>query len=88
MNDKDSNSLADLQSRLWERAENAYCDMIRLARRDESLGWEVKVKLGEFGRKELDAHCKGGELLGRHRALAEACREINEILKANREDET
>jgi hypothetical protein len=24
-----------------------------------------------------------GELLGRHRALAEACREIDEVLKAN-----
>lgn len=75
--------LADLRSRLWARCENAYCDMIAVARRDESLGWEIKVERGEFGRKELDSHTKMGELLGRHRALAEACREIDEVLKAN-----
>ena len=75
--------LADLRSRLWARCENAYCDMISVARRDESLGWEIKVERGEFGRKELDSHSKMGELLGRHRALAEACREIDEVLKAN-----
>jgi len=77
--------LADLRSRLWARCENAYCDMISVARRDESLGWEIKVERGEFGRKELDSHSKMGELLGRHRALAEACREIDEVLKANAE---
>jgi len=78
--------LADLRSRLLARADNAYCEMISVARRDESLGWEIKVERGEFGRKELDAHCKAGELLGRHRALAEACREIDEVLKANSND--
>ena len=77
--------LADLRSRLWARCENAYCDMTAVARRDESLGWEIKVERGEFGRKELDSHTKMGELLGRHRALAEACREIDEVLKANAE---
>ena len=75
--------LADLRSRLWARCENAYCDMISVARRDESLGWEIKVERGEFGRKELDSHTKMGELLGRHRALAEACREIDDVVKAN-----
>ena len=75
--------LADLRSRLWARCENAYCDRTGVARRDESLGWEIKVERGEFGRKELDSHAKMGELLGRHRALAEACREIDEVLKAN-----
>ena len=75
--------LADLRSRLWARCNNAYCDMISVARRDESLGWEIKVERGEFGRKELNSHTKMGELLGRHRALAEACREIDKVLKAN-----
>lgn len=36
---------------------------------------------GEFGRKELDSHCAMSEELGRHRALAEACREIDELIK-------
>lgn len=74
--------LADLRSRLWARHENAYCEMISVARRDESLGWEVKVEIGKFGRKELDSHCKAAELLGRHRAFAEACCEIDEVSKA------
>ncbi|MCG2680733.1 MAG: hypothetical protein L6455_12340, partial [Kiritimatiellae bacterium] len=73
--------LADLRAHLWARCENAYIEMISVARRDESLGWEIKVKRGEFGRKELDSHAKMGELLGRHRALAEACCEIDEVLK-------
>ena len=73
--------LVSLRERLWARSENAYCDMIGIARKDESLGWEIKVERGQFGRKELDAHCAGGEKLGRHRALAEACREIDELLK-------
>lgn len=78
--------LADLLSRLRARSENAYCDMISVARRDESLGWEIKVERGEFGRKELDSHVKMAELLGRYRALAEACREIDEVLQANAPD--
>lgn len=80
---KDSSTkeiLNALQGRLQARSENAYCDMIGIARRDESLGWEIKVERGEFGRKELDAHCAAAEKLGRHRALAEACLEIQEIL--------
>lgn len=74
-----STALLALRERLWARSENAYCDMLGIARKDESLGWEIKVERGEFGRKELDAHCAGGEKLGRHRALAEACREIDEL---------
>ena len=82
-----SKELLALRDRLMARAENAYCDMIALARKDESLGWEIKVERGQFGRKELDAHCAGGEKLGRHRALVEACREIDALLKeANDQD--
>jgi hypothetical protein len=80
---KSTHLLADLRSRLWARSENAYCEMISVARKDESLGWQAKVDRGEFGHNELTAHCRGAELLGRHRALAEACREIDDVLKAN-----
>lgn len=69
-----------IHSRLLARSMSAYCDMISVAKRDESLGWEIKVKRGEFGIKELDSHTKIGELLGRHRALVEACREIDKVL--------
>lgn len=72
--------LGDLRGRLIARCENVYCDMIGIARKDESLGWEIKVERGEFGRKELDAHCAAAEKLGRHRALAEVCRELEALL--------
>lgn len=75
--------LSDLRSRLWARSENAYINMISVARKDESLGWEIKVQRGEFGRNELDSHTKMGELLGRHRALAEVCHDIDEVFKTN-----
>ena len=74
-------ALLALRERLRARSENAYCDLITIARRDESLGWESKVERGEFGKKELDAHTASGEKLGRHRALAEVCREIDGLLK-------
>ena len=67
-------------SNLSARSENAYCDMISIARQDECLGWEIKVEYNKFGRKELDAHCKSAEMLGRHRALIEVCRELNTML--------
>lgn len=70
-----------LAARLRTRADNAYCDMINQARRDESLGWEIKVERGKFGRPELDSHVKCGEWLGRHRALHEAAKLVEEELK-------
>lgn len=74
--------ITDLLVRLRARADNAYVDMIGVARRDESLGWEIKVEKGLFGRAELEAHVKAGELLGRHRALHEAAKLIEEELKS------
>lgn len=70
-----------LIERLRARGDNAYCDMIGVARKDESLGWEIKVERGTFGRPELDAHVKAGELLGRHRALYEAAALVEDELK-------
>lgn len=72
--------LKKLRDSLMARAENAYCDMISIARKDESLGWKIKVERGEFGINELNAHVDGGEKLGRHRALVEACKDIDELL--------
>ena len=78
--------LIELRSMLMTRGDQAYCDMIALARKKESLGWEAKVACGKFGKAELDAHIVGGELLGRHRAMIEACREIDCLLRALREE--
>ena len=75
--------LLALSERLKARADNAYIDMISAARKDEALGWEIKVERGKFGRPELDAHCAIAEKLGRHRALMEAHNLLAEILRAN-----
>ncbi len=57
---------------LKEKSDKAYCDYIDQMRRPECLGYEHKLKNGSFGKAELDAHTHAGELLGRHRAFAEA----------------
>lgn len=57
---------------LKAKADNAYCDYIAQMRRSECLGFEQKLKEGKFGNKELEAHTRAGELLGKHRAYAAA----------------
>lgn len=65
---------------LKKKSDEAYIDMIHQARKKECLGLDAKLKCGEFGEAELNAHIKCGELLGRHVALSEARNMIfNEI---------
>lgn len=68
-------------NRLQARADNAYHQYLGQSAVNECLGWEMKVQKGEFGWAELEAHTKRGEFLGRHRALAEAVKLIEEELK-------
>ena len=75
----------DLLERLRARADNAYCDYIGQLRRDECLGWEIKVERGKFGEAEMKAHCAAAEKLGRHRALHEAANLLEEDLRSNAE---
>lgn len=72
--------LPDLLERLIARADNAYIDYINKCRREECLGWEVKVDRGKFGFKELQAHKDAAEQLGKHRALHEAVKMLKEAL--------
>ena len=74
-------TLESLSERLKARAENAYLEMLCCARKDEALGWEIKVERGEFSRMELDAHSAIAERLGRYRALMEAHILLAEALK-------
>ena len=74
-----------LLDRLQARADNAYCDYIGQERRDECLGWEIKVERGTFGEAELKAHRAAAEKLGRHRALQEAANLLHELLTPNAE---
>ncbi len=74
-----TNDLASLIERLQARADNAYCDYIAQSRKDECLGWEIKMERGVFGDAELKAHTHRGEFLGRHRALAEVVAELSAL---------
>lgn len=67
-----ADELADVIADLEASSDRAYCDYIEKMRRPECLGWEHKVKVGKFGEDELTGHTRAGELLGRHRALADA----------------
>jgi len=75
--------LTDVLERMRTRADNAYFDYIGQLRRDECLGWEIKVERGKFGEAELKAHCAAAEKLGRHRALHEAAKMLEEALRSN-----
>lgn len=78
-----ASALTDVLERMRTRADNAYCDYIGQLRRDECLGWEIKVERGKFGEAELKAHCAAAEKLGRHRALYEAAKMLEEALRSN-----
>lgn len=74
-----------LAERLQARADNAYVEYISQSRKDECLGWEIKVEKKLFGRAELDAHIKAAEWLGRHRALQEAAQLVRDEATVNDE---
>jgi len=67
-----TNTNAALISHLQALGDRAYCDYIAKMKTNECLGWEEKVRTKKFGQAELTAHTKAGELLGRHKAFAEA----------------
>lgn len=75
--------LTAVLERMRARADNAYCEYIEQLRRDECLGWEIKIERGKFGEAELKAHCSAAEKLGRHRALHEAANMLDEVLRSN-----
>jgi hypothetical protein len=62
-------SLEEVFRRLSDRA---YCNYIEQIGRDACLGWEHKAAHGKFGEAELKGHTVAGEMLGRHKAFAEA----------------
>lgn len=82
----DASGLSDLNGvleRMRAKADNAYCDYASLMRRDECLGWEIKIEHQKFGEEELKAHCAAAEKLGRHRAMHEAANMLAEVLRSN-----
>ncbi len=67
-----------LEERVRVRMENSYVEYISKCERGACLGEAIKMELGTFGQKELDAHKKAHELLGMHRAFAEVLKMIHE----------
>lgn len=57
---------------LREKSDSAYLEYMRLASVDECCGEDAKIKDGSFGKKELHAHSRASEELGKHRAYADA----------------
>lgn len=58
-------------------AERAYCDGIRMATYDHRcLGWEAKVKCGEFTEANMQAHEQMNKLFGKHYGLMEVYKSI------------
>lgn len=67
-----ANNRPSLEAVFRGLSDRAYCNYIEQMRRDVCLGWEHKAKHGKFGETELKGHTKAGEMLGRHKAFAEA----------------
>ncbi len=67
---------AGLDAKLAGMSDAAYCLYIEQMRRPECLGWEAKVRAGQFGREHLAAFMHAAEMLGRHKALAEAAQMV------------
>lgn len=78
-----ASEVTDVLERIRARADNAYHCYIDQLRRDEGLGWEIKVERGTFGEAEMRAHCAAAEKLGRYRALHEAANMLAEVLRSN-----
>ena len=62
-------SLEEVFRRLSDRE---YCNFIEQIGSDVCLGWKYKARHGMFGEAELKGHTLAGEMLGRHKAFAEA----------------
>jgi len=58
---------ASLPAQMRAKGDDAYCAYIEQMRKPECLGWEAKVKSGQFGVAELTAHTKAAELFGIHK---------------------
>jgi hypothetical protein len=63
---------------LKQQSDIAYVNYVNQMRKNECLGWEAKVKCGEFGRVELDAHNRASSEFGKHQAFNEAIRMLHQ----------
>lgn len=74
-------TLQELTESLKARAHNTYLEYLSLLKRDDCVGECIKMELGTFGQKELEAHKLASEKLGRYRALIEIKNMLDTDLK-------
>jgi hypothetical protein len=63
---------------LRQASECAYLSYIEKAKSTPCCGWEQKIKSGQFGQAEMDAHAKMNQLLGKHQAYADVRKALRE----------
>ena len=68
--------MSDLEKALIAYADQSYCLGIEALRQEGCLGWEQKVKSGEFGQAEMDAHKRADRHFGAHFGIYAALRAI------------
>lgn len=59
---------------LTAMSDAAYCAYIKTMGSPACLGWEAKLRAGEFRKENVESLMRAAEMLGRHRALAEVVR--------------
>lgn len=80
----DADKLAKVRELLEEikaLGDGTYCRALDIARNPDALGWEIKVQRGEFGRKELEAHCDSSRHIGKHQGYADVRNKLTQILE-------
>lgn len=78
--------MGSLTERLQSMRDAAYCESLSIARSTPCLGWEAKVRSGEFGRTEMEAHQASNLAMGRYQGLSRALEVIAEIAAAQPEE--
>jgi len=53
-------------------SNGSYCASLDKFSSTPCLGWEAKVRAGEFGKQEHEAHAEANRLMGRHQGMHEA----------------
>ena len=76
--------VGEMRDDIQAKSDNAYCRGLDVSRTTPCLGWEAKVKSGEFGRDELEAHKLAAHWDGKHRAYAD----VLDALRAGERGET
>lgn len=61
--------------------DNAYCQYVDQFFKKDCLGFDAKIKSGEFGPLQLEAHGLANELLGKHRAEVRIVAELQELIR-------